>query len=148
MVYETERATRARTEEVLRFLSEASSLLASSLDERVTLEAVARLAVPRLGDLCVVDSLDGEGRLRRIAHNAADPHKLEILARIGERYPPSYDQVPELRQQLVDRGVVIPSDAIDDVLRRLALDEAHLELLRPSIRSAPRRSPSSRAAIP
>src|SRR5690606_9317674 len=54
MVYETERATRARTEEVLRFLSEASSLLASSLDERVTLEAVARLAVPRLGDLCVV----------------------------------------------------------------------------------------------
>lgn len=130
MVYETERATRARTEEVLRFLSEASSLLASSLDERVTLEAVARLAVPRLGDLCVVDSLDGEGRLRRIAHNAADPHKLEILARIGERYPPSYDQVPELRQQLVDRGVVIPSDAIDDVLRRLALDEAHLELLR------------------
>src|SRR5690606_41354168 len=44
--------------------------------------------------------------------------------------PPSYDQVPELRQQLVDRGVVIPSDAIDDVLRRLALDEAHLELLR------------------
>src|SRR5690606_40337777 len=87
-------------------------------------------AVPRLGDFCVVDSVDDGGRLRRIAHNAADPHKLEILARIGERYPPGYDQVPELRQQLVDRGVVIPSDAIDDVLRRLALDEAHLELLR------------------
>lgn len=42
------RRERKRAEEALRFLSEASAELSSTLDYRSTLAGVARLAVPRL----------------------------------------------------------------------------------------------------
>lgn len=41
------------------FLADASAVLASTLDYRGTLEAVAHVAVPRLADWCAVDMLDG-----------------------------------------------------------------------------------------
>jgi PAS domain S-box-containing protein len=51
---------RKRAEEAVRFLAEASTLLASSLDHEVTLERVAHLAVPTYADGCHVYLL-GEG---------------------------------------------------------------------------------------
>jgi len=51
------RRERRRVAEALRFLSEASGELSSSLDYRATLARVARLTVPRLADWCSVDVL-------------------------------------------------------------------------------------------
>ena len=39
----------------LAFLAEASAVLAGSLDYEVTLQSVARQAVPTLADICMVD---------------------------------------------------------------------------------------------
>ena len=55
-----------------RLLAEASRLLVSSLDCDATLPDVALLAVPFLGDLCVID-LQEQGRIRRVAVAHADP---------------------------------------------------------------------------
>jgi PAS domain S-box-containing protein len=51
---------RKRAEEALRFLAEAGTVLASSLEHQVTLERVAHLAVPTYADGCYV-YLVGEG---------------------------------------------------------------------------------------
>src|SRR5205085_11449676 len=51
----------------LAFLSEASVVLASSLDYRTTLEHVARLALPALADYCVIDVFEADGTMRRVA---------------------------------------------------------------------------------
>lgn len=56
-------AERARR---LQFLSDASIVLASSLDHRETLTTVARLAVPEFADRCTVEMLE-KGRLRTLA---------------------------------------------------------------------------------
>lgn len=56
-------AERARR---LQFLSDASIVLASSLDHRETLTTVARLAVPEFADRCTVEMLE-DGRLRTLA---------------------------------------------------------------------------------
>jgi signal transduction histidine kinase len=56
-----------RSEESLRFLAEASSLLAASLDYEDTLPMIAKLAVPFLGDACVIDVVDVEGKVERVA---------------------------------------------------------------------------------
>ncbi|MGQ0714029.1 MAG: GAF domain-containing protein [Gemmatimonadaceae bacterium] len=56
-----------RSEESLRFLAEASSLLAATLDYEDTLPTIARLAVPFLADACVIDIIDAEGNVRRVA---------------------------------------------------------------------------------
>jgi PAS domain S-box-containing protein len=77
---------RTRGEERLRFLSESSKLLASSLDHETTLQIVARLAVPSLADWCVVDLLEGDGGTRPVAAAHADPAQEEAL-RAGLRHP-------------------------------------------------------------
>ena len=64
---------RERAERRLRFLADASSHLAASLDYETTLERVAWLAVPTLADWCLVDVLDDDGEIRRVEVAHADP---------------------------------------------------------------------------
>ena len=68
-----ERARRIRAEaaqaeaeaarERSAFLAEASSVLAVSFDYHQTLEALARLVVPKLADCCVIDIVEDDGTL-------------------------------------------------------------------------------------
>lgn len=58
--------------EQARFLADASATLASSLDYRATLSAVAHLAVPLLADTCIVDLVDVDGEVRRLVVAAPD----------------------------------------------------------------------------
>jgi signal transduction histidine kinase len=73
------RADAVASEARLRFTAEASKALASSLDYEQTLTTVARLLVPKLGDYCVVDVVDGNGDLQRVAEAARDPSYLPLL---------------------------------------------------------------------
>jgi len=68
---------RRQAEERLHVLAEASAVLASSLDYDATLAAVAKLAVPRIADLAMVDML-ANGELNRLASEHADPTRLEL----------------------------------------------------------------------
>jgi predicted ATPase/signal transduction histidine kinase len=79
---------RARAEQGLRCLSEASALLSESLDFEATLVRVARLAVPFLATWCVVDVVSGEGTAQRVAAAHADPGNDPLLRELCERYPP------------------------------------------------------------
>jgi signal transduction histidine kinase len=49
-----------------RFLDEASRILLSSFDLAPTLQELAELAVPLLGECCVVDVVESDGRIRRL----------------------------------------------------------------------------------
>src|SRR4051812_45681525 len=64
---------RKRAEEQQRFLAEASALLDSSLDYETTLQRVAHLAVPTYADVCSVDLIEPNGRIRRVASANVDP---------------------------------------------------------------------------
>src|SRR5262249_5706282 len=52
---------RRRAEEAQRLLAEAGAVLSSSLDDGVTLDALARLAVRLLADLCLIDMVQDDG---------------------------------------------------------------------------------------
>jgi len=54
------------TQDDQRFLSNLAEVLASALDERAMLSAVARLLVPRLGDVCLVDIVEDDGWIQRV----------------------------------------------------------------------------------
>ncbi len=73
------RADAVAAEARSRFTSEASKALASSLDYEQTLTNVARLLVPTFGDYCVVDVLDANGELQRMAEAASEPEHLLLL---------------------------------------------------------------------
>ncbi|HEX9016913.1 MAG TPA: PAS domain S-box protein [Chloroflexota bacterium] len=57
---------RKRAEEGQRFMADVSASLSRSLDYRDTLHRVASLAVPALGDVCIVDAIEN----RRIGERA------------------------------------------------------------------------------
>ena len=82
---------RKRDEETRMFLNDATPALSSSLDYRKTLATVADLAIPRLADWCVVDVLDDEGALQRLAIAHRDPEKLRLVQEWSKKRPPRLD---------------------------------------------------------
>lgn len=127
-----EQAARAGAEAMqsdLSFLVNAGSLLASSLDYPKTLERVARLAVPKFADWCVVDLIENEG-LRRLAVAHADPAKEAMAKEYQRRYPADPDAPAGAANVLRTGEPEIYREITDEMLHAAALDPPHLELLR------------------
>ena len=111
------------------FMSEASRVLASSMDYRETLQRVAELAVPTLADWCALDVLSEDGEIERIAVHHVDPGRLELAERLEREYPRSVDEesgVPEVIRSGTSR---IYTDIKPEELAAYARDSAHLRML-------------------
>lgn len=124
---------RKQAEAAQQFLAEASQVLASSLDYRLTLKNVAQLAVPFLADWCMVDILDEDGQIRRVEMVWADdepPERVALLRRLKQRYQPARDS-PHLVSRVLRSGQpLLITEATDDWLERTTYDAAHREVLR------------------
>jgi PAS domain S-box-containing protein len=76
-----------RREDELNFLVETGALLSSSLDYETTLAKLTEALVPRLGDWCAIELLEGrELRLLSIEH--VDPAKVSLARTLRAKYPP------------------------------------------------------------
>ena len=71
----------------LSFLSEASALLGESVEIAETLGRIARFAVPRIADWCVVDVIDGPQEVHRVAVAHRDPKMLQLAEDVPSRWP-------------------------------------------------------------
>jgi signal transduction histidine kinase len=79
------RAAAEREERRAAFLATAGQELASSLDYEHAIATLARLIVPNIADICVIDLCEADGALRRaaVAHrDVIREHELET--RVGE----------------------------------------------------------------
>jgi PAS domain S-box-containing protein len=125
-LYEDAERARAR----VSFVAEASEVLASSLDLETTLQRLARLAVPRLADLCRVYLIDPDGTLRMLAVAHSDPRKAALSSEIQERFPvrPS-DPNGASHVVLTGEPQLIP-ELSDEVIEAAAQNEEHLRMLR------------------
>jgi len=132
-LYEAERAARTEAETAqsrLAFLAEASEVLASSLDETVTLEHLTRLAVPRLADWSAVELLGESGRLHRVAFAHVDPAKEALALELAEGYLPE-PVLPHPTWKVLFTGESDLAEEISDAdLERRARDARHLDVLR------------------
>jgi PAS domain S-box-containing protein len=121
---------RRRSEEAAHFLSGASAILGSSLDYEATLSAVAQMLVPRLGDWCVVQLVDPDGRVGQVAVAHADPARLELARELNRRFPPNPGGDAVLRGVLTSgRGAVV-ADIPDEMLAAGARGPEHLRMVR------------------
>jgi PAS domain S-box-containing protein len=120
---------RKKVEETQRFLSDASAVLARSLDYETTMAGLARLALPHLADWCVIDVLEDDGTLYRIEAAHHDP-ELDTLARRLCHYPPAQPR-PHPTFTVLETGEpelieTVPGPFVEAV----AADDEHLRLLR------------------
>jgi signal transduction histidine kinase len=79
------RAAAEREERRAAFLAGAGQELASSLDYEHAIATLARLIVPNIADICVIDLSEPDGSLRRaaVSHRDAERER-ELETRVGE----------------------------------------------------------------
>ena len=78
---------RRRAEEEQKFLSDATTILASSLDYEATLDAVAHMSAAYLADYCLVDLLEDDGAIRRLVVAHRQPAREAAWREMQRRYP-------------------------------------------------------------
>lgn len=118
-----------RTQLAESFMSEASRVLASSMDYEDTLKRVTRLVVPRIADWCAIDVIGPQDEIERVAIHHSDPTQLELAVRLDRDYRPTLDEplgVPEVIRTGTSR---IYTDIQPEALAGYARDSRHLELL-------------------
>ena len=119
---------RMRAEEIQRFMSEASAVLASSLDYRGTLSDVARLAVPQLADWCTVHIKEDDS-LTNVALTHQDPAKLRWAQELQERYPSDLDARQGVPQVVRTGRSEFYPEITNEMLEAAARDPEHLRLM-------------------
>jgi PAS domain S-box-containing protein len=133
---------RERELERDRLLSKASRILTSSLDYERTLRAVARVAVPKMADWCVVDVVEESARVSRVAARHSVAAMQPVVEALLE-YPPdmaSEEGVPRvlrtghtIRRSHVDLAeltAAVQDDAHRAILERLGITSAMIVPLR------------------
>jgi PAS domain S-box-containing protein len=120
---------RKRTEETQRFLIEASSALASSLDYEETLASVARLAVPQIADYCAVEILQDDGALHQVALAHVDPQRVRLAQELWRRYPPAPDAPYGVHTVLRSGKSELVSYVTEQQIAAGARDIEHLKML-------------------
>jgi PAS domain S-box-containing protein len=123
---------RKRIEETQRFLLDAGVELSRSLDFRSALDAVARLAVPRIADWCAIHVVEPDGQAVQVALVHLDA-ALRVLGS-AEAIPWFAARGSESSQGpgaviATGRAQFVP-EVTDALLAELAADEAELDLSR------------------
>lgn len=121
-------ASRLLAKDNLLFLSEASNILNSSLDYNATLVSVADLIVSNIADFCIIDLMERNGHIRRVAVKDADSH-LNTFAQQMYNYPPN----PKVKGAIYDaarsgKAILIPF-AEEEWLKQVAYSE-ELQIIR------------------
>ncbi|MGZ3460309.1 MAG: PAS domain-containing protein, partial [Archangium sp.] len=119
-----------RVADSLRFLAQAGTLLASSLDYETTLTALTRLAVPQLADWCSLDIQGEDGAVRLLAVAHVDRSKVRWAHELRRRYPPDPKDSHGIHEVIrTGRSVVLPHIP-DELLVASCRDAEHLRIAR------------------
>ena len=114
----------------LRFLADASRVLAESLDYEATLKTIARLAVPAIADWCVVDLRQADGSLARVAIEHRDPVRGDVARRLQRRFPPRADATSGPANVTRTGRTEFATHVADAVLQQMAPEPERFRLLR------------------
>ena len=120
---------RLNIENNLRYLAEASKILSSSLDYQHTLNSIALLAVPQVGDWCAVDILE-EGVIKQVAVAHKDPKKIKWAKKLRKVNPVDVDNPTGVAKVIRTGEPEIYPEINDAVLVKVAKSKEHLKLMR------------------
>lgn len=126
----TDITEQKQAEERLRFLAEAGSILASSLDHAATLENVAHTAVPGIADWCTIDLVDAAGAFQDFIIAHVDPEKVQWAEELRALYPMD-PNAPAGAPNVIRTGQAeFYPDISDEMLQAVAKSPEELHLLR------------------
>jgi PAS domain S-box-containing protein len=125
------RSAAETAEQRARFLDEAATILASSLDYHTTMRSVGRLALSSLADSCIVYVIERNGRPERVEVAHVDDEKESALRDLLNTDPPDAGERRSMISRVFRTGSpeLVP-EISEEWLRAGALDDDHLERCR------------------
>jgi len=110
------------------FLLEVGKVLARARGYRGTLEQLAAVAVPTLGDLCLIDIVSPTRGLQRMVSHHTDPMRQPLAEQLRERYPPDpAGRHPSAEVVRTGRSL-FSREMTDEFLRSTCRDDDHVAL--------------------
>src|SRR5438067_7269799 len=113
-------------EGALRFLADASTVLAGSLDYEATVKKVAELVVPRIADWCGIDVVEEDGGTRQLTSGLEDPRLEAFLLELRARYRLREDQTQGTAAALEEGRSILVRDAGGEAMVALTDEEREL----------------------
>ncbi|HWO14412.1 MAG TPA: PAS domain S-box protein [Polyangiaceae bacterium] len=139
-----ERAARGASEAARTrsaFLADLGAALADSRDLPAAIQRVARLALPTLGDYCIVDLRTPEGKAELLTLAHVDPSLEPLVAALRQLQAPEVtDSHPTPRVLQTGKSDLVPH-ITDAMLQRAARSPEYLDVLR-------RLHPTSHMVVP
>ncbi len=110
-------------------LIEAGAVLATSLDPATTMDQVARLTVPRLADLCIIDLLEQDGSVKGVGIAAAEEAMGARLRQLREQHPIEAASAHPVAEAIRSGEPRLLSELDEDQLRRFASHPQHAQFM-------------------
>jgi PAS domain S-box-containing protein len=114
--------------QALEFVLKVSDELSSALDYEEGLRRLARLVVPTMGDLCLIDVVE-DGTIRRAAAAHADPSKEALVNALAERYPPNTPGDHPVSRVLATGRPEAAGEMPEAFLQAITGDDEHLRIV-------------------
>lgn len=116
--------------EISAFFARAAKVLAEGSDLADTLERLAAVALPALGDICLIDVVEEGGRISRMVAQHRDRSRQHLVNRLRTRYAPQHDG-GHPAVDVIRTGRTRWSGEMDDAfLSSTTQDEEHLALVK------------------
>lgn len=112
----------------LTYLAETSRILSSSLDYESTLNTVASLAVPHIGDWCAIDILNAKGEVQQVAVAHKNPRKVKWAKELRKQQPVDMDAPTGLPNVLRTGNSELYPTITDELLRAGSKTEKQYKL--------------------
>jgi PAS domain S-box-containing protein len=112
------------------FLLLATQVLSEVVDYREMVERLAQVSVPVMADLCLIDIVDEDGQMRRMAAWHADPDKRALTEELRASYPPEPGGVHPSVEVMRSGRSMWSADMDDEFLRSTTQDERHYSILK------------------
>ncbi len=110
------------------FLLQAANALARTSGYAETLRRLAAVAVPTLGDVCLIDVVGDSGTLSRMAAHHADPGRQPLVDELERRYPPDPAGAHPSADVIRTGRSRSATHMSDEFLRATCQDQRHFEL--------------------
>jgi GAF domain-containing protein len=132
-LYKAERTAHERAEAAwhrLSMLSQASELLAASIDYPATFVRLAELVVRGLADLCLVDVVTNNGSIERVAAAHSDPTRKALTERLRTDYSPSTGGAHPVASVIRTGKPEFAAEMSDEFLRATTRDDEHFRIVK------------------
>jgi serine/threonine-protein kinase RsbW len=112
------------------FLLDVSRVLSAATGYEETLRELARVALPTLGDLCLIDLIDEEGALRRMVAYHRDPQFEPAMQDLLGSYAPALGGPHPSARAIANATTLWSNEMSDEFLHATTRNDRHFALIK------------------